>query len=52
MGASVVNALSEWLEVQVHKDGKIYEMKFARGEVVQEALLWLSQETYSRMPPS
>ena len=36
VGASVVNALSEWLEVQVHKDGKIYEMKFARGEVVQE----------------
>ncbi len=36
VGASVVNALSEWLEVQVHKDGKIYEMKFARGEVTQE----------------
>ncbi len=36
VGASVVNALSEWLEVQVHKDGKIYEMKFARGEIVQE----------------
>ena len=31
VGASVVNALSEWLEVQVHKHGKIYEMKFARG---------------------
>ena len=31
VGASVVNALSEWLEVQVHKDGKIYEMKFSRG---------------------
>ena len=36
VGASVVNALSEWLEVQVHKDGKIYEMKFARGKVTQE----------------
>ncbi|WP_283115181.1 DNA topoisomerase (ATP-hydrolyzing) subunit B [Intestinimonas timonensis] len=35
VGASVVNALSEWLEVQVHKDGKIYEMKFARGKVTQ-----------------
>ena len=29
VGASVVNALSEWLEVQVHKEGQIYEMKFA-----------------------
>jgi DNA gyrase subunit B len=36
VGASVVNALSEWMEVQVHKDGKIYEMKFARGKVSQE----------------
>ena len=35
VGASVVNALSEWLEVQVYKDGKIYEMKFARGKVTQ-----------------
>ena len=35
VGASVVNALSEWLEVQVHKDGRIYEMKFARGKVTQ-----------------
>ena len=36
VGASVVNALSEWLEVQVYKDGKIYEMKFARGGITQE----------------
>lgn len=35
VGASVVNALSEWLEVRVHKDGNIYEMKFSRGEVTQ-----------------
>ena len=35
VGASVVNALSEWLEVQVHKNGDIYEMKFARGEITQ-----------------
>ena len=35
VGASVVNALSEWLEVRVHKDGKIYEMKFSRGKVTQ-----------------
>ena len=36
VGASVVNALSEWLQVQVHKDGLIYEMKFSRGNIVQE----------------
>ncbi|MBR4869896.1 MAG: DNA gyrase subunit B, partial [Oscillospiraceae bacterium] len=29
-------ALSEWLEVQVHKNGKIHEMKFARGKITQE----------------
>ena len=36
VGASVVNALSEWLTVQVHRDGKIHEMKFSRGYVTQE----------------
>ena len=36
VGASVVNALSEWLEVQVQKDGRIYEMKFSRGGITQE----------------
>ncbi|NCB52475.1 MAG: DNA topoisomerase (ATP-hydrolyzing) subunit B [Clostridia bacterium] len=36
VGASVVNALSEWLVVQVHKNGKIYEMKFARGDITSE----------------
>ena len=36
VGASVVNALSEWLTVQVHLDGKIHEMKFSRGHVTQE----------------
>ena len=35
VGASVVNALSEWLEAEVHKDGKIYQMKFSRGEITQ-----------------
>ena len=35
VGASVVNALSEWLEVQVHKDGKIYQMSFSRGDITQ-----------------
>ena len=36
VGASVVNALSEWLVVQVHKDGKIYEMKFSRGHIIDD----------------
>jgi len=35
VGASVVNALSEWLEVRVYKNGKIHEMKFARGHITQ-----------------
>ncbi len=36
VGASVVNALSQWLQVRVHKNGNIYEMKFARGHITQE----------------
>ncbi len=36
VGASVVNALSEWLQVRVHKNGKIYQMRFARGAITQE----------------
>ena len=36
VGASVVNALSQWLRVRVHKNGNIYEMKFARGHITQD----------------
>ena len=36
VGASVVNALSEWLEVEVHKNGKIHQMKFSRGDITQK----------------
>ena len=36
VGASVVNALSEWVRVRVHKNGQIYEMKFSRGAITQE----------------
>ena len=35
VGASVVNALSEWLSVQVFLNGNIYEMRFSRGEIAQ-----------------
>ena len=31
VGASVVNALSKWVNVTVYRDGKIYEAKFANG---------------------
>ena len=36
VGASVVNAMSEWLVCEVHKNGKIYQMKFSRGNITQE----------------
>ncbi|SFG72410.1 DNA gyrase subunit B [Oribacterium sp. WCC10] len=36
VGASVVNALSSHLEVSVYKNGKIYNMKFERGKVIQD----------------
>ncbi len=36
VGASVVNALSQWMQVRVYKNGNIYEMKFARGAITQE----------------
>ncbi len=36
VGASVVNALSEWMEVCVHKNGNIYQMKFSRGSKTQD----------------
>ena len=33
VGASVVNALSEWLEVQVTRNGKVYQQRYERGKV-------------------
>ena len=35
VGASVVNALSEWAQVTIQRDGGIYEMKFQRGKTVE-----------------
>ncbi len=36
VGVSVVNALSSWMKVQVHRNGKVYEMAFSRGEVTEK----------------
>ena len=36
VGASVVNALSEWTEVTIQRDGGIYQMKFERGKTVEK----------------
>ena len=34
VGASVVNALSEWLEVEIFKEGKVYKQRYERGKVM------------------
>lgn len=38
VGASVVNALSQWLEVTIHKNGKVYFIRFKNGGAVDEPL--------------
>ena len=39
VGVSCVNALSEWLEAEVRRNGKIYRMRFAKGRAVSELLV-------------
>ncbi len=36
VGASVVNALSEWLKVRVFRNGKIYEQEYSRGHILSD----------------
>ena len=36
VGASVVNALSSWLEVNVHRNGKVYNQKFEQGHIATD----------------
>ncbi len=46
VGVSVVNALSEWLVAEVHRDGKVYRQEFARGEPTTELKkVGVTQET-------
>ena len=50
VGASVVNALSEWAEVTVKRDGGIYQMKFERGKTVGKLeKIGETQETGTRV---
>ncbi|MFH1777710.1 MAG: DNA topoisomerase (ATP-hydrolyzing) subunit B [Candidatus Omnitrophota bacterium] len=39
VGVSVVNALSEWLEVEVRRDGKVYHQKYERGKTKSKLMI-------------
>ncbi|RMD45465.1 MAG: DNA topoisomerase (ATP-hydrolyzing) subunit B [Aquificota bacterium] len=46
VGASVVNALSSWLVVEVYRDGKVYRMEFEKGKTIKP--LTIIGETHKR----
>ncbi|MCT4618137.1 MAG: DNA topoisomerase (ATP-hydrolyzing) subunit B [Marinisporobacter sp.] len=49
VGASVVNALSEWMTVEVERDGKIYSQRYERGKTITElTVVGESHETGTR----
>ena len=50
VGVSVVNALAEWLEVEVWQEGKAYAMRFERGEVARELEVFLRRLTREAGP--
>ncbi len=46
VGSSVVNALSEWLEVEVSRNGNVYKQRFERGNIVTDLeVIGKSEET-------
>lgn len=50
VGVSCVNALSEWLEVEVRRDGQIHHMRFERGKTAKELeVLGNTEETGTRI---
>lgn len=50
VGVSVVNALSEWLEVEVKRDGKVYQQRYERGVPVTELrVIGTSKSTGSKV---
>ena len=52
VGASVVNALSNWLEVEICSEGKVYKQRYERGKVVQKLAVigeWDPQKTGTKV---
>jgi DNA gyrase subunit B len=45
VGSSVVNALSEWLEVEISREGKVYAQRFERGNAVSDLTVIGTSET-------
>jgi DNA gyrase subunit B len=50
VGVSVVNALSEWLELTIWRDGQEHWMKFANGDAVSPLKVWATRRLPSAAP--